>query len=261
MNFVRIICSAPGNGCKAALATTIGLLFTMVSATCEAQRYDANCSSSSQVGSTVQQQITIPYNTQNGTELGDWFPIGTYTWSCSLIKSYDTSGGTKRGIWIHINPQGSSPFSTGGPLQYKLRATRTGACTASGAPVTVNITSSGSAGTAREFQLLFNDCKGYSQVRYRLQPNPWTATSNAIIPNTTGSGYATGVGVQILENTSGTIPVTFSNSGNGDSVPGYNPSCTGSCNYSIPLRARIIRTGNITAGNVSAQMHMVVTHN
>jgi len=192
---------------------------------------------------------------------------GTYNFSLPLV-SVNANVHSSSAVKSKAIPGGSGTYTvTAAPAPPPPPVQKT--CAASISHGTLNLgeiwahemTSVGSAGTPRDFQLLFNDCKGHNQVRYRLAPNPWTTTSNAIIPNTTGAGRATGVGVQILEGSSGTATVVFSNSGNGDSVPGYNPSCTGSCNYSIPLRARIIRTGNITQGTLSAQMHMVVQYN
>lgn len=96
------------------------------------------------------------------------------------------------------------------------------------------------------FSLQLVNCPTGQKVFINLDtPSPQTGLTGVIAP-TTGSGYANGVGVQIL-NADGITPVTFTSDPN-QAI--YAGAATGS-NYAINLYARYYRTGTpVSSGNV-----------
>ncbi|MGH8127487.1 MAG: fimbrial protein [Gammaproteobacteria bacterium] len=102
----------------------------------------------------------------------------------------------------------------------------------------------GSTAGKTPFSLQLTNCSNSLTVFVSLNTNnPQTGASGVIAP-TTGAGYATGVGVQILK-ANGTTPVTFGTV--------INTGTTSSANYAINLYARYYQTGaSVGAGNVKA---------
>lgn len=96
------------------------------------------------------------------------------------------------------------------------------------------------------FSLQLVNCPVGQKVFINLDTaNPQTGVTGVIAP-TTGGGYATNVGVQIL-NADGTTPVTFTSDPN-QAI--YAGAASGS-NYAINLYARYYRTGTpVSSGNV-----------
>jgi len=144
-------------------------------------------------------------------------------------------------------------------------------CNLSASPSTVQLGSvylhqiptPGSAHTAVPFTMQFNNCPvGYNSIRYRFEafPTPGNFDTNGVLP-VMPPGSATGVGVQVLQGSSGTTPIAFNIANINYTLSEY-ASNPGQTSYSVPLRARIIRrSANATAGSVHAQMRMVVQYN
>lgn len=104
------------------------------------------------------------------------------------------------------------------------------------------LTGQGTTTGSTPFSLQLTQCPNGLHVFVTLDTtNPQTGDPGVIAP-TTGTGYAGGIGVQIL-NADGTTPVTF-----GSAV---NTGTTAASNYTINLFARYYQTGaTATAGNV-----------
>ncbi len=109
----------------------------------------------------------------------------------------------------------------------------------------VNLTAfSGPGSTAAQtpFSLQLTNCSSNLGVFITLNSNNAQAGATGVIAPTSGAGYATGIGVQILES-DGTTPVTFGNA--------INTGTTSGSNYTINLYARYYQTARrIAGGNV-----------
>ncbi len=94
------------------------------------------------------------------------------------------------------------------------------------------------------FSLQLTNCADNLGVFITLNSNNAQAGATGVIAPTSGTGYASGIGVQILES-DGTTPVTFGNVINTGTTSGANS------NYTINLYARYYQTGaTIAGGNV-----------
>jgi len=128
----------------------------------------------------------------------------------------------------------------------------------------------GSVTAETSFEVWFDNCKGHDTIKYRFQPHPIasTPTPNGILPLESGGGMAEGVGVQVLNGSSGESPITFSDIDwtYNLSDRGYSLiSCPGAgagCNFIHPLRARVIRdsAGDVTPGIIQTQMQLVTEY-
>lgn len=107
------------------------------------------------------------------------------------------------------------------------------------------------AGTTR-FGINLSGCTSNLGVRASLSTsNPYTPTNGVIAP-TTGSGYANGIGIQILK-PDGATPVTF-----GTAFPTGTTSGT---SYTFSLYARYYRTATpVTPGQVQATATYTLTY-
>lgn len=121
----------------------------------------------------------------------------------------------------------------------------TGSVTKGVALSAVNVTAfSGQGSTAGQtpFSLQLTNCSSNLGVFITLNSNNAQPGLTGVIAPTSGAGYATGIGVQILKS-DGTTPVTFGNA--------INTGTTSSSNYTINLYARYYQTGaTIAGGNV-----------
>lgn len=99
---------------------------------------------------------------------------------------------------------------------------------------------------ATSFSLQLVNCPANQKVFINLNTaNPYTSVNGVIAP-TTGTGYASNVGVQIL-NADGTTPVTFGD----DPAQAINTGTTSGSSYAINLFARYYRTATpVTGGSV-----------
>ncbi|MBB6184568.1 fimbrial protein [Oleiagrimonas soli] len=107
---------------------------------------------------------------------------------------------------------------------------------------TQQLTSQGTTAANTPFSLLLTQCPNGLHVFITLDTtNPQSGATGVIAP-TTGTGYATGVGVQILK-ADGTTPVTFGTA--------INTGTTAASSYNIDLYARYYQTGaTVSSGNV-----------
>jgi type 1 fimbria pilin len=96
------------------------------------------------------------------------------------------------------------------------------------------------------FTLQLVNCPANQKVVINLDTaNPYTSATGVIAP-TTGTGFATNVGVQVLK-ADGSTPVTFGD----DPAQAINTGTTSGSNYSINLFARYYRTATpVTGGSV-----------
>lgn len=95
------------------------------------------------------------------------------------------------------------------------------------------------------FSLQLVNCPTGQKVFININTASPFAGGTGVIAPTTGAGYATNVGVQILQ-ADGTTPVTF-----GDApAQAINSGTTSGSSYAINLYARYYRTGTPTAGSV-----------
>lgn len=96
------------------------------------------------------------------------------------------------------------------------------------------------------FSLQLVNCPANQKVFINLNTaNPYTSVSGVIAP-TTGTGYASNVGVQILK-ADGSTPVTFGD----DPAQAINTGTTSGSNWSINLYARYYRIATpVTGGSV-----------
>jgi len=109
---------------------------------------------------------------------------------------------------------------------------------------TTAFTGKGSTTGLTPFSLQLTNCSNNLGVFITLNSNNAQAGATGVIAPTSGTGYATGIGVQILES-DGTTPVTFGTAINTGTTSGSNS------NYTINLYARYYQTGRrFTGGNV-----------
>jgi type 1 fimbria pilin len=96
------------------------------------------------------------------------------------------------------------------------------------------------------FTLQLVNCPANQKVVINLDTaNPYTSATGVIAP-TTGTGFATNVGVQVLK-ADGSTPVTFGD----DPAQAINTGTTSGSNYSINLFARYYRISTpVTGGSV-----------
>lgn len=97
------------------------------------------------------------------------------------------------------------------------------------------------------FSLQLINCPTNQKVFVNLNTaNAYTGGgANGVIAPTTGAGYASNVGVQILK-ADGSTPVTFGDT----TAQAINTGTTTGSNYAINLYARYYRTGSPSAGSV-----------
>ncbi|MEM5372073.1 fimbrial protein [Paraburkholderia azotifigens] len=117
---------------------------------------------------------------------------------------------------------------------------------------TTSFTGAGSTTTAVGFNVSLNNCPaGMNSISYRVDPTTSVLNSPNSVVALDSSSTATGVGVQLLNNSSNPLPLssyqTFS---------GYSSSTGGS--YTIPLKARYYQTG-ATVGPGPANTSMTLT--
>ncbi|MEM5345166.1 fimbrial protein [Paraburkholderia azotifigens] len=117
---------------------------------------------------------------------------------------------------------------------------------------TTSFTGAGSTTTAVGFNVSLNNCPaGMNSISYRVDPTTSVLNSPQSVVALDSSSTATGVGVQLLNNSSNPLPLssyqTFS---------GYSSSTGGS--YTIPLKARYYQTG-ATVGPGPANTSMTLT--
>lgn len=107
---------------------------------------------------------------------------------------------------------------------------------------TVQLSGQGSTAGSTPFSLQLTNCPTNQGVVITLgTANPQPGATGVIAP-TTGSGYASGVGVQVLK-ADGATPVTFG-------TP-FSTGTTSASNYAINLYARYYQTGTtVSAGTV-----------
>ncbi len=104
---------------------------------------------------------------------------------------------------------------------------------------TQQLTGQGSTAGSTPFSLLLTQCPTGLKVFITLDSaNPQAGAAGVIAP-TTGAGYASNVGVQILR-ADGSTPVTFGTA--------INTGTTAASNYTIDLFARYFQTGPTVAG-------------
>jgi len=109
---------------------------------------------------------------------------------------------------------------------------------------TTAFTGPGSTAGKTPFSLQLTHCSNNLNVFITLNSKNAQSGATGVIAPTSGTGYASGVGVQILKS-DGTTPVTFGNAINTGTTSGSNS------NYTINLYARYYQTGaTITNGNV-----------
>jgi major type 1 subunit fimbrin (pilin) len=104
----------------------------------------------------------------------------------------------------------------------------------------VNTSSGGAAGTGQ-----------INAVKYYIQPTTTVATNVGGL--TTGTGAATGVGIQLFTSAGTVFPL-----GATQTLSGYSSAGGGS--YTVPLTARYYRTGTVTAGTANATMTLYVSY-
>lgn len=96
------------------------------------------------------------------------------------------------------------------------------------------------------FSLQLVNCPANEKILINLNTSSPYASATGVIAPTAGAGYATNVGVQIL-NADGSTPVTFGD----DSAQAINTGTTSGSSYAINLYARYYRTATpVTAGSV-----------
>jgi len=116
----------------------------------------------------------------------------------------------------------------------------------------------GQTGPSTGFNVNFKDCPAYmGSVSYQFHPlPPGGSVGNGILPQRDASATAAqGVAVQVLDENDQPIPFDTP-----VELSAYNPQ-TPDPNYTVPLKAHIIRTGgDLKAGNVEAAMNVVATY-
>lgn len=108
------------------------------------------------------------------------------------------------------------------------------------------------------FNIVVNECsKNMASVSYTLKP----AAGISLVTKPFGqyltldsSSVASGVGVQVLK-ADGVTPVEFEHK---YAATGYNP--TAGNNFTIPLHARYIRTGTVSAGSANSAAEFVMSY-
>jgi type 1 fimbria pilin len=135
-------------------------------------------------------------------------------------------------------------------------------CTAAVDPTVVTLpavsatafTGNGSTAGQQLFQLQLNCISGKNLSITLSTTNGFGAATLGVISNTTGTGYATNVGVQILQQ-NGSTAVTFNKA--------ISEGATQNGTMNLPFFAQYYQTSNtsVTAGNVSATATYTLTYN
>jgi len=118
----------------------------------------------------------------------------------------------------------------------------------------------GNTGPATDFAMRFERCpQSLAAIRYRFEPtNPGKPVFEGGL-KLDNNATAQGVEVQILD--ANNTPLKFTNEFT--VLTAYNPEASPQPVYTVPLKARVIRTlalGRITGGTVQAGMRMVVEY-
>jgi len=119
------------------------------------------------------------------------------------------------------------------------------------------LTSPGNTGPTREFSMRIENCPPYmALISYRFRPVPGhLAITHGTLSLDPSLSTATGVGVQVLNPDD--TPLVFFNGSNATTLTEYDPLLLPHSTYTVPLKARIIRTsGALNAGTVHASMVM-----
>ncbi|NKZ38617.1 fimbrial protein [Oleiagrimonas citrea] len=107
---------------------------------------------------------------------------------------------------------------------------------------TQQLTAQGTTAASTPFSLLLTQCPNGLHVFITLDTSTPQAGATGVIAPTTGTGYASGVGVQILQ-ADGVTPVTFGSA--------INTGTTAASSYTIDLYARYYQTATtVSSGNV-----------
>jgi type 1 fimbria pilin len=118
---------------------------------------------------------------------------------------------------------------------------------------TVQFSGQGSTAGKTPFSLQLTNCPANQGVFITLSSSSEQPGATGVIAPTTGSGFATGVGVQLLQ-ADGATPVTF------DSI--INTGTTSAGSYTINLYARYYQTGAaISAGTVKGIATYTLNYN
>jgi len=129
-----------------------------------------------------------------------------------------------------------------------------------------NIPNVGNVTNAVDFNFTFNNCRGYSQVRYYFYqlPTPYYDTSGILPMENTGSGYASGVAIQLHRRNTPSGSWSLLTFGDFYNLSSHNyvQNCTSGCNYTVPMQARVIRqSASTNPGTIYARMQMHMQYN
>lgn len=213
-----------------------------------------------------------------GTNGGSWYgatcnttstPVGAQI-QVALVKTGQPSAGTLSALNVARAAPGMRPTApiVGSPSTLLSSYTVSfstpnvqivnGSCTTPDVSIplgtfsTVGFTGVGHTTTNVGFNISVNNCPaGLNSVQYRIDPTTTVVNSSQSVVALDSSSTATGVGVQLLNNSGTALPLssyqTFS---------GYSSSTGGS--YTIPLKARYYQTTS-TVGPGPANTSMTVT--
>ncbi len=196
------------------------------------------------------------------------YPVGSGQFSVATALQLVATGPIANGATFFAGPLAQWQVDTfGGPTQVEIFQTNSTltfiapACTVAVDPTVVTLPtvySSAFAGvgtplgpTSFSVQLNCPSTAAGASLSITLAANNPVAGATGVIANTTGSGYAQNVGVQVLDGNG--HPVSF-----GTAIPAGTVTAG---NFNIQLNARYYQTGaSVTAGQVKATATYTITY-
>ncbi|WP_157510937.1 fimbrial protein [Frateuria sp. Soil773] len=195
----------------------------------------------------------------------DYLTSGTTTFSNNTALQFVVSGPVALGSTLSAGQLAHWDFGggVGTVIVFQTSSSTTfvgPACTVATDPtvvtmaatVTGNLSGSGTTTGTTPFAIRLN-CSTGSTLSITLNANNPISTANGVLRPTTGAGYASGVGVQIVNPNNNNSPVSF-----GQSI---RVGATPNGPLAIPFAARYYRsTGTLKAGKVSATATYTLTY-
>lgn len=253
--------------CPSATGATLAWYLGNVSASANANGV-WTLSGSSSIGVRIYRNGTLVTSRSGSTSIVGRGTIDASTYRMEFVKLAQPTGTVTAVSWPAFtyelrfnNTGGSAPGpQTVNVNWYRASGTSSVApiirtCTATGTTITLDAVKTselaqvGSTAKTSATRNITLSCSSSPSVSMRLTTAPVSGTTS-VIPVTTGTGRAVGVGVQILYN--------------GNPMPqntGYSVSNAAGATLNVPVAARYYRTGNLTAGSVTANATIQFTYN
>jgi major type 1 subunit fimbrin (pilin) len=197
---------------------------------------------------------------QGGGNLGGQILVKLVTTGAQIVSGNTSSGVLIRGASYYnaaINTGNAYVnFTVTAATITSLSCTTPNVTVPMGTHKTTELSGVGTYTASTNFNISLNNCPaGMNSIQYYISPSTTIVNSaNSVVALNSGSGAATGIGLQLLNGSGTPFPLntaaTFS---------GYSTSAGGS--YTIPMQARYYQTAaTVTAGTANATMTLYMTY-